>query len=99
MSIESDKSLPKNRGSDLIEKLDPHNRYSNSNRNSTEMVAEGERSGSFGMAGQPVGVGSRGNSLTACREDHSCDCYRGCLGQACNCFQFMEPCIEKRCCL
>ncbi|CAN5950159.1 unnamed protein product [Sphagnum jensenii] len=101
MSIESDKSQGKNRSSDIMDRLDPHNRYSSSNHNSTEMVVEGERSGSFGTAGRliPVNTVPRMNSLTECREYHSCDCYRRCLGRACNCFQFMEPCVEKRCCV
>jgi len=38
MSIESDKSQGKNRGSDIMDRLDPQNRYSSSNRNSTEMA-------------------------------------------------------------
>ena len=67
MSIESDKSQPKNRGSDIIEKLDVQNRrYGSSRNNSTEMAVEGERGGSFGTSGNlvPMRGTARLNSLT-----------------------------------
>lgn len=32
------------------------------------------------------------------REEHSCDCYRACLGRDCSCFHFLEQCVPTRCC-
>lgn len=98
MSIESDKDRSKNR-SDIMDKLDEGKRYSMSNKNSTEMVLE-QRGGSFGnsVGSVQVELGAQKGSSWGEVGEHSCDCYRTCIGKECNCFNFMEPCIPTRCC-